>query len=134
MVTITAKVKEQAEDASPNDMFVMALLHARTTSHLQHWRTASRSDHQALQFFYDGIVPLIDDYVEAYQGAYSKVTPLDGYEFPTGTPLFYFEELAKYIDICRYKTGFPMESWLQNKVDEIRLLVSQTIYQLKDLK
>lgn len=133
MVTITAKIREQAQGDTPSDLFVMALLHARTTAHLQHWRTPSRSDHQALEFFYDGIVPLVDGYVEGYQSVYGKVTPLDGYTFPTEEPLQYFQNLAALIDTCRTMNGFPTESWLQNAVDEIRLLTAQTIYQLKDL-
>lgn len=134
MVNITAKIREQMQGAQPNNLFIMALLHARTTSHLQHWRTSSRSDHTALQFFYEGIIPLLDGYVEASQSIYLKVVPEDGYTFPTESPLIYFENLAAYIDECRYMKGFPMETWLQNKVDEIRLLIAQTIYQLRELK
>jgi hypothetical protein len=136
MVTITARIREQVNgtDNSPSNLFVMAMLHCRTTAHIKHWLTASRSDHQALEFFYDGIVPLIDAYVEGYQSLGEKIQPQSGYTYPSEEPLEYFQNLAALIDSLRYMSGFPTESWLQNQVDEIRLLVAQTIYQLQDLK
>jgi hypothetical protein len=134
MVTITAKIREQISPAdNPNSLFVMRLLHARTTSHLKHWLTPSRSDHIALEFFYTGIVDLLDSYVEASQSVHGKIEPMDGYIYALDEPLAYFEELGNFIDVCRYTAGFPQESWLQNQVDEIRKLVAQTVYQLRDL-
>jgi len=137
MVNFVAKVaSSEAVEASSDPLmeFVMCLLHARTTAHLMHWMTKSRSDHQALQFFYDGIIPLVDQFVEGFQGERGKLHDvIDGYTFPTVEPLQYFVELAAEIDAKRNMTGFPIESWIQNAVDEIRLLTSQTIYQLREL-
>jgi hypothetical protein len=114
--------------------FVMCLLHARTTAHLKHWMTPSRSDHQALQFFYEAAPDLIDSFVEGFQGEYGKITNVpDGYMFPKGPPYPYFDSLGIEIDKYRSSPAFPQETWLQNVVDEIRLLVSQTKYQLKEL-
>jgi hypothetical protein len=42
--------------------------------------------------------------------------------------------LADEIDTLRKQNGFPQDSWMQNIVDEMRALVSQTIYQLRELK
>jgi hypothetical protein len=97
--------------------------------------THSRSDHQALQFFYDGIVDLVDNFVEGFQGEYGLLHDItDGYVFPVGEPYPYFLALGQEIDTLRKQERFPQESWLQNAVDEIRMLVSQTKYQLKELK
>ena len=138
MVKFVAKVESSEAAQQPNSdplmEFVMCLLHARTTAQLKHWMTQSRSDHQALDFFYEGIIPLVDQFVEGFQGQYGKLhSVIDGYKFPTVEPLEYFLALALEIDTKRTATGFPIESWLQNSVDEIRLLTSQTIYQLREL-
>lgn len=135
MVKFRASVEAQQPTNDPLMQFVMCLLHARTTAHLKHWMTHSRSDHQALQFFYDGIVDLVDTFVEGFQGEYGLLHDItDGYVFPTGEPYAYFLALGQEIDTLRKQDRFPQESWLQNAVDEIRMLVSQTKYQLKELK
>ena len=136
MVKFTASVvHKEAEGSDPLMQFVMCMLHARTNAHLQHWMTASRSDHQALNFFYDGVVDILDTFVESFQGEYGKIHDvIDGYVFPTGKPLDYFRALAAEMDSLRKQDGFPQESWIQNIVDELRALVSQTIYQLAELK
>lgn len=133
MVKFTASVEATKDD--PIMQFVMCMLHSRTNAHLQHWMTSSRSDHQALNLFYDGIVPILDSFVESFQGQYGKLHDvMNGYVFPTGKPLDYFLSLADEIDLLRVNNKFPQESWLQNIVDEMRALVSQTIYQLRELK
>jgi hypothetical protein len=135
MVKFRASVEAQQPTDDPLMQFVMCLLHARTTAHLKHWMTHSRSDHQALQFFYDGIVDLVDTFVEGFQGEYGLLHDItDGYVFPIGEPYPYFLALGVEIDTLRKQDRFPQESWLQNAVDEIRMLVSQTKYQLKELK
>ena len=136
MVKFTASIeRKEAVSNDPLMQFVMCILHSRTNAHLQHWMTASRSDHTALGAYYDGVVDLLDTFVESFQGQYGKLHDvMDGYVFPTGKPLDYFLYLANEIDTLRRQTGFPQDSWLQNIVDELRALVSQTIYQLRELK
>lgn len=136
MVKFTASIeRKEAVSNDPLMQFVMCILHSRTNAHLQHWMTASRSDHTALGAYYDGVVDLLDTFVESLQGQYGKLHDvMDGYTFPTGKPLDYFMNLANEIDTLRRQTGFPQDSWLQNIIDELRALVSQTIYQLRELK
>ena len=135
MVKFVASVRESASMEAGVQM-VVHLLHCRTTAQLEHWLTPSRSDHQTLENFYQGIVPLVDFFAEGYQGKYGKIGPEQlpsVYEFPKGEPLDYFLGVAQTIDEMRQLPTFPGDSWLQNVVDEIRLLVSQTIYQLREL-
>ena len=135
MAKFVGKVQESVSMTAGVQM-VVDLLHARTTAQLKHWLTPSRSDHEALEFFYEEIVPLADSFAEGFQGKYGKVSPEQlpsGYEFPIGEPLDYFLMLAQSIDENRQMPTFPTDSWLQNVVDEIRLLTSQTIYQLREL-
>ena len=134
MVKFTAKVKE-AESYDACMQFIMLMLHARTTAHIKHWLTGSRSDHLALQNFYEDIVPLIDDFVESYQGEYGKIVNFPTtYEYPTDTPLAYISMLCSKTDGLRRDGSFPQESWIQNQVDGIRQLLSQLRYQLAKLK
>ena len=49
------------------------LFHSRTQAHIFHLQTQSYAEHMALNVYYDGIVPLIDGIVEAYQGKYGIV-------------------------------------------------------------
>ena len=49
------------------------LFHSRTQAHIFHLQTQSFAEHMALNTYYDGIVPLVDGIVEAYQGKYGIV-------------------------------------------------------------
>ena len=55
-------------------LFAATLLHSATNTHFFHWSTDSFSKHMALGEYYDNIVDLTDAYVEAYMGAYDKIT------------------------------------------------------------
>jgi len=104
-----------------------ALLHSRTQAHVYHWRTRSFAAHKALQAYYEGIVPLFDEYAEGYQGRYGLIS---GY---TSKPLnqnpmnarAYFQKLLKVIDATKIR-----DTYLKNILDTIRQLVYQTMYML----
>jgi hypothetical protein len=106
---------------------VSALLHSRTQSHIFHWRTKSFAAHKALQGYYEGIVGLVDNFVEGYQGRYGI---LGGYKSSpfNQNPMNargYFIRLLKIVDSTKIK-----DTYLQNIIDEIRQLVHQTMYML----
>jgi hypothetical protein len=110
----------------------MALLHSATVAHLMHFQTRSRSDHQALQGYYEEIPGIVDRFVEAYQGRYGV---LDQYPdpMPSGRdPIPYFQTLRSFIDEARHSTA--PDSHLQNIIDEAVALIDATIYQLTALK
>ena len=46
---------------------------AREAAHLEHWRTKSYAQHQALGEFYDTIIDQIDELVECYQGNFGLI-------------------------------------------------------------
>ena len=104
-----------------------ALLHSRTQAHVYHWRTRSFAAHKALQAYYEGIVPLFDEFAEGYQGRYGMIS---GY---TSAPLnqnpmkarVYFQRLLKKIDSTKVR-----DTYLKNILDTIRQLVYQTMYLL----
>jgi len=104
-----------------------SLLHSRTQTHIYHWRTKSFAAHKALQGYYEGIVPLFDEYAEGYQGRYGVIS---GY---TSAPVnqnpmkarAYFQRLLKIVDATKIK-----DSYLKNILDTIRQLIFQTLYLL----
>lgn len=110
--------------------FAMTLLHSATVTHLMHLKTKSYSQHVALGDYYEAIVPLVDAYVEAYQGSYSVIDDYpDAHTFGDEPPLDYLDDLCVYVDAKR--TKLPQDSMLQNIVDEIVQLLDSTIYKIK---
>ena len=128
-------VEAQHKGPDPLMEMVTCLQHSRTQAQMQHWKTASRSDHQALNFFYDTLPPLLDAFVESFQGKYGKLTDyiLD-YKLSSAEPLPYMLVLVDEVESLRRVAGFPTDSWLQNQIDSMVQTIYQTIYQLRDLK
>ena len=45
----------------------------RNCAHLAHWKSDSYAEHTALGEFYDSVIDIIDNFVEVYQGNYTKI-------------------------------------------------------------
>jgi hypothetical protein len=112
------------------------LMHSRTQTHILHLQTPSFAAHMALNTYYDGIVPLIDGLVEAYQGKYGVLTGYSNFnllEYKSCEDIImYLEGLNMTIE--KLRQAIPQDSYLQNQVDTVVELVSSTIYKLKFLK
>lgn len=136
MVKFVAKVSSEAATiADPVIDFVTCLNASRTYAHIHHWQTPSRSDHMALNSYYDAIPDLLDAFVEPFQGIFGKLHDFNlTYDLPNVQPIEYFQGLYEEVQTLRKQPRFPQESWLQNQVDEIAKLIASTLYQLKDLK
>lgn len=113
-------------------MFAATLLHSATNTHFFHWTTDSFSKHMALGTYYDEIVDLTDDLVEAYMGCYDKITAFPSVYNQPKDPIKYMEALKTFVDDAR--KDLPQETQLQNIIDEIAQLIDSTIYKLKFLK
>jgi hypothetical protein len=116
--------------------FVSTLLASRTQAHIYHLQTPSFAAHKALNKFYDKIVGFTDSFVEGYQGKYGIITgyanvALQEYESCEAI-INYFTILDIYITKTR-ELVCP-DSYLQNIIDEIVMLINSTIYKLKYLK
>jgi hypothetical protein len=109
--------------------FLGMLLRSRERAHVFHLTTPSFAEHKALQAYYEGIVPLLDSYAEAYMGKYGRVGRL---AIPKNnatrrvSPKLYFKKLL--MNIRRMK--LPRDSYLRNIQDEIVALVRSTLYML----
>ena len=52
---------------------IAKVFEARNATHLEHWRTKSYAAHKALGNFYEDVIDLVDDLVEAYQGNFGII-------------------------------------------------------------
>ena len=116
--------------------FVSTLFASRTQAHVFHLQTPSFAAHKALNEYYDEIVGLTDSFVEGYQGKYGIITgysnvALQEYESCEAI-INYFTILDIYISKTRELVC--QDSYLQNIIDEIVMLINSTIYKLKYLK
>ena len=113
-------------------LFAATMLHSATNTHFFHWSTDSFSKHMALGEYYDEIVELTDDLVEAYMGCYEKITTFPSIYHQPKEPIKYLESLKAFVKDARQ--DLPQETELQNIVDEIAQLIDSTLYKLKNLK
>lgn len=113
--------------------FVMRCFHARTAAHVYHLGTRSYAEHKALNEFYDEIVPLTDTFAETYQGLY-ELLPLNGTPYTAnGGPKTMLVGLLTWVQKNRYEVCARTDTALQNIIDEVVALISQTLYKLKYL-
>jgi len=114
--------------------------HSRTQAHIFHTRVTgdgSFAAHNALQAYYEGIVPLIDGLVETYQGQYGlieykEVNGVDN-DASKENMIKYFDNLCKFLDKERKDSKLQM-SWLQNDLDNVASLLYSTKYKLINLQ
>ena len=114
--------------------------HSRTQAHMFHTKvTGPGSDaaHRALQAYYEGIVPLVDGLVEAYQGQYGLIDykEVAGVDMDASKEniIKYFDNLCKFLAKERQDEKLQM-SWLQNDIDNIASLLYSTKYKLTYLQ
>jgi len=109
--------------------YVALLMRSREKAHMYHLTTNSFAEHKALQAYYEGIVPLLDAYAEAYMGKYGRLKrfalPRNNNRTKTSARM-YFKTLLTRIRGCR----LPRDTYLKNIQDEITALVRSTLYML----
>ena len=128
---------EEKEEGCDIVKFFSKLFESREMAHIYHLQVrgdeGSYASHMALGSYYEGVLDLIDQIIEVYQGQYGIV---DGYDIidtkdtKTKDTVAYFEEIAEYIKHGR-KCISAEDTHLQNIVDEIVSLVYKTLFKLK---
>jgi len=113
-------------------LFAATLLHSATNTHFFHWETNSYSQHKALGKYYDEIVELVDDYVEAYMGCYEQIKSFPNVYHQPKEPLKYLESLKNFVNEAN--ADLPQKQELINIVAEIQQLIDSTIFKIKYLK
>ncbi len=122
---------------NPLSLLIGTLLQSRNQAQIYHWQTkglGSGQAHLALQAYYEGIIPLIDQLVESYQGKYGI---LQGYKMAgtlreDGAHVMYFEGLCRLMTAI--KPSLPQDTYLQNQYDEIETLIQTTKNKLVNLQ
>ena len=109
---------------------VSELLESVTIIHKFHLKSKSYSEHIALETFYDEIGDLADTIFE------SSAWEDNSIEIPNptlndSTAINYLIKLATFVEQTRLSTTM---SDLQNQMDEVKTLIYQTLYKLKNLK
>lgn len=107
----------------------------RDMAHRAHWRTHSYAEHMALGAFYEGVIELLDGFVEQYQGRYNELldVPLADNEFE-GEIADILEQQMAWIEDNREQICSRDETALHNVIDEIVGLYQTTLYKLRFLQ
>ena len=110
--------------------YVGALMNSREQAHIFHLTTNSFAQHKALQSYYEGIVPLLDAWAEAYMGKYGRLRRVSINRRFMKDPAKarpYFKALLARITAIKLPKG---DTYLKNIQDEILALIRQTMYML----
>jgi hypothetical protein len=107
---------------------------ARDLAHRAHLQTDSYAEHMALGEFYEGVIPLVDSFAEAFQGRYNERLdiPLMDNEFE-GEIADVLEQQMAWIEDNREKVCPRSESALHNEIDAIVHIYQTTMYKLRFL-
>lgn len=109
--------------------FVELLMHSRNQAHAFHLVTDKRSVHKALEKYYEGIIPLVDEWAESYMGKYGRLKRVNMNAKLIMCPCkikAYFRNLVATIK----KLKLPKDSYLKSIQDQIMILIRSTQYML----
>jgi hypothetical protein len=114
--------------------------HSRTQAHIFHTRVTGEGSfaaHNALQAYYEGIVPIIDGLVESYQGQYGLIEykDINGVDNDASKEnmVKYFDNLCKFL--AKERQDEKLQStWIQNDLDTVATLLYSTKYKLINLQ
>lgn len=113
--------------------FISLLMHSRTQTHVYHLDTKSFALHKALEAYYTGIVPLLDQYAETYKGKYgaiNRMSPMLKVDRNPKNAVAFLKALLAVIE----KMKLPKDAPLRNIQDEITGLISSTVYMSRNLR
>lgn len=109
------------------------LLKARTDVHLTHLLQKDKTfaTHNAMSIFYEGVLDLVDTYVETSMGIDDtfKLTEVEE-SMAIDNPLVYFKNLYNTISVERVSIK---ESFIQNQIDTMQELIAHTLYRIKNI-
>ena len=111
--------------------FISVLHQSKQQAITWHHQTTSFSEHKALNNYYDEILELIDGLVESIQGIYPRIesyTLSNPVNWTEGGSTIYFKGLYDYVQ--KHRVMIYQETWIQNQIDEVAQLISETLYQL----
>ncbi len=118
--------------------FFSKIFEARQMAHVYHLQVkgdvGSHATHTALNDYYDGLLDILDELIETYQGQYEVVEEydiIDTKNTKSKEVIEYFIELNQFIKDTRGKAFIPEDTHLQNIIDEIVAMTYRLLYKLK---
>jgi DNA-binding ferritin-like protein len=132
-------ISEQKQKTNKSfEKMISELLTSRNQVQIFHWqviKTGSYAAHKAYEDYYSGIVGIMDDLVESYQGKYGiienyKCDGVSQFESVEKT-ITYFQELSNSVEKLRKDVK---DSYLDNQIDNVVQLIQSTLYKLRFLK
>ena len=132
-------ISEQKQKTNKSfEKMISELLTSRNQVQIFHWqviKTGSYAAHKAYEDYYSGIVGIMDDLVESYQGKYGiienyKCDGVSHFESIEKT-ITYFQELSNSVEKLRKDVK---DSYLDNQIDNVIQLIQSTVYKLRFLK
>lgn len=125
--------KASASTKGKRETIPALLLKARTDVHLTHLlqKDKTLATHNAMGIFYEGILDMVDTYIETSMGIDDsfKLTEVEE-SMAIANPLGYFKNLYNQIQAERIVVK---ESFLQNQIDEMSQLIAHTLYRIKNI-
>ena len=97
---------------------VSKLVELQTQLRVLHWQTTSHAQHEAFGKTYDSLNDLIDDFVEAFQGVYGRIS-FEGIQII----LFDMAPMSTNISIQDYLNGhITLLKGISNEIEDTNLL------------
>jgi hypothetical protein len=142
--------EEKVEVSEGGDVikFISKIFESRQMAHVYHLQVkgdmGSHAKHIALQEYYEGddegeggILDSLDTLIEIYQAQYGLIEGydiIDTKESNSKDPIEYFMDLGKFIKSERKNCFNEEDTEFFNIIDDILVLIYQTIYKLKFTK
>lgn len=118
--------------------FFSKIFESREMSHVYHLTVkgeeGSHAKHLALKEFYEGVIGMLDDLIEVYQGEHNIIEGYDSIDTSatrSTETIKYFEDLATFIKEERHKCFSQDQTHYFNIIDDILVLTYKTLYKLK---
>lgn len=112
--------------------FIARSFALRTAAHLLHLSSTSYAQHVALNEFYEGLAPLVDDYAEVYMGLEGRIKNFPAVSPPTGDPV---DLLSVYLELVKDELAEDADSEaLKSILADIEGITARAIYKLQNLK
>ena len=106
----------------------------RNATHIAHWKTDSYARHKALGKFYESVIDLLDNLVEASMGAVGVVGDITEMKHDSKKDILdTLKDEVVWISKNKPECCKNIAA-LENIVDEIVALYLQTIYKLENLR
>jgi len=113
------------------EKFISRMFKNRNATQVQHWKTNSYSQHQALGDYYEEVIDITDKFVEAYQGTFGLINDVPEQGSEDAAKIIRAEIIWLNENRAKIARGIPA---LENIIDELTGLHMKTLYKLENLR